>query len=226
VALARHLDARGWSRLLHLVQLMLREAPMEGLAGLELTEEMRVIIAATDCLLLVGLPYPRFARLRRVLVYPDTFKPRLAMPLGSAIPREPQAELGEAWRDGMVVLAWNSVRRGGGQGHDGHNVVLHEFAHLLDGEDGVFDGMPVLDTANQAAAWDKSMAAAFAALHAALDAGHETVLDPYAATNRSEFFAVATETFFETPLPLREAMPELYEQLRSFYQQDPAAHRP
>ncbi|HEY2804462.1 MAG TPA: M90 family metallopeptidase [Gemmatimonadales bacterium] len=226
VRLARALEGARWTRLLRLVQNLLRDTPMEGCGGLELTEAMRVTIAATACLLLVDLSYPRFARLRRVLVYPDTFMPLRIETRGMIITREqPPAELGEAWRDGVVVLAWNSVKRGDAAGADGHNVVLHEFAHVLDGEDGVFDGAPVLDTAAQEAEWERIMASAYADLLAAIDAGTDTVLDPYAATNRSEFFAVATETFFETPQPMQQSMPDVYRQLRAFYGQDPEAHR-
>jgi MtfA peptidase len=200
-----------------------REVPMEGCGGLELTEEIRVTIAATACILLLNLPYPRFPRLRRVLVYPDTFVPiRIQSYRSQGIQEAPVAELGEAWRDGMVVLSWSDIRRSGADPQDGHNVILHEFAHVLDYEDGGSDGRPVLDSEQAIAAWNVVLEAEFKRHEAAASRARETPLDPYAATNRAEFFAVATETFFEEGGRMRASLPALYEQLRLFYRQDPA----
>jgi Mlc titration factor MtfA (ptsG expression regulator) len=223
VPLSRHLDAAERERLLRLTQLFLRDVPLEGCAGLELTDEIRVTIAATACLLLLHLPYPRFPHLRRVLVYPETFVPiRIASHRSLAPQPEPEPTLGEAWKDGMVVLSWDSVRASASRG-DGHNVVLHEFAHVLDFEDGVADGRPLLGSLVLVEKWSATLAATFAQQQEAVEQAADTALDPYAATDRAEFFAVATETFFAAGTLLQARLPELYEQLQLFYRQDPAA---
>jgi len=212
------------ARLLRLVQMFLHEVPIEGCSGLQVTEEMQVTIAATACLLIVNFPYPRFTALRRVLIYPDTFVPvHLPSRHTRGVETEPEPTLGEAWRDGIVVLSWSSVRRGDADASGGRNVVLHEFAHVLDGEDGAFDGSPILESPSSVRDWRQVFEAAFGLEHDAVRESTEPPLEPYAATNRAEFFAVATEVFFEAPVRLRQRLPELYEQLRLFYRQDPAA---
>jgi len=224
VPLSRQLDVDDRSRLLRLAQLFVREVPMEGCGGLTLTDEIRVTIAATASLLLLKLPYPRFPRLRRVLVYPDTFVPvRITSYRSQGIQEAPVPELGEAWRDGMVVLSWSDIQAGDTTPEDGHNVILHEFAHVLDFEDGASDGRPLLESEQARATWTSVFQAALERHQDAMTRQEDTTLDPYAATNRAELFAVATETFFEGGARLRERMPELYEQLRLFYRQDPAS---
>ena len=224
VPLSHRLDDQERLHLLRLTQLFMREVPMEGCGGLELTEEITVTIAATACILLLGLAYPRFPRLRRVLVYPDTFVPVRIVPYRSqGIQQAPVPELGEAWHDGMVVLSWNDIAAGAADPGDAHNVILHEFAHVLDFEDGASDGRPVLDSEQARTAWGAVLKNEFERQQAVVDRGEDAALDPYAATNRAEFFAVATEAFFETGGRLRERLPQLYEQLRLFYRQDPAS---
>jgi len=224
VPLSGTLSAPERMRLLRLTQLFLQEVPMEGCAGLALTEEISVTIAATACLLLLDLPYPRFPRLRRVLVYPDTFVPvHVASRSGLAIQKEPVPLLGEAWSDGIVVLSWDGARSEvPGDGY-GRNLVLHEFAHVLDHEDGAADGTPLLDSPEAIREWGRVLGAEFDRAREALDGEDDTALDPYATTNRAEFFAVATEAFFVTGPRLRAHLPALYEQLRRFYRQDPAS---
>jgi Mlc titration factor MtfA (ptsG expression regulator) len=224
VPLSAQLDAGDRDRLVRLAQLFLRDVPIEGCAGLDVTDEIRVTIAATASLLLLKLPYPRFPRLRRVLVYPDTFVPvRIASYRSQSIQEVPVPHLGEAWRDGMVVLSWSDIQAGSASAEDGRNVVLHEFAHVLDFEDGTSDGRPVLDSGQARTAWNAVLQAEFERQQEAVNRAEDTALDPYAATNRAEFFAVATETFFEAGAHLRDRLPQLYEQLRLFYRQDPAS---
>jgi len=227
VPLSERLPGADRSRLLRLAQLFVRDVPMEGCGGLELTDEIRVTIGATASLLLLKLPYPRFPRLRRVLVYPDTFVPvRIGAYSGPNVQEVPVPELGEAWRDGIVVLSWRDVLRGNADPGDGRNVVLHEFAHVLDHEDGAADGRPILDSAQAKLTWGTVMRGEFERQRLATERGEDTLLDPYAATNRAEFFAVATETFFEAGALMRAHLPALYEQLRRFYKQDPASLEP
>jgi MtfA peptidase len=135
----------------------------------------------------------------------------------------PQARLGEAWARGPVVLSWDDVVRGAADVHDGHNVVLHEFAHQLDNESGDGDGAPRLPQRSMYVAWARVLGEEYA--HLIDDVAHHraSVLDDYGATSPAEFFAVATECFFEKPTALKRRHPALYAQLQLFYQQDPAA---
>ncbi|SMF52803.1 hypothetical protein SAMN02745866_03360 [Alteromonadaceae bacterium Bs31] len=194
----------------------------EGCAGLELTDEMRVIIAAEACLLILNRPSRRYAGLRWIYVYPSTFIAK----------REQQNEygvvsgtsshlLGESWSNGRVILAWDSVERGIADFSDGHNVVLHEFAHQLDQEDGTSDGAPLLYTRDSYAIWAQVFSREFSQLQRSLSFGFNTLIDRYGATNPAEFFAVVTELFFERPRAMQQHHPELYMQLKEYYRLDP-----
>lgn len=210
---SRRLSPAERDRLLRLAQLLLHEVPIEGCNGLVVTETMRVTIAGTACLLLLHLPYPRFPTLRRILLYPDTFVPRrVRSPLDRGIQTPAGPLLGEAHDNGVVVLSWDAVLAT----RDGHNVVLHEFAHVLDGENGAFDGIPVIDGA-PLAEWSRVLVEEFDRAQDEWLDDDEPALDPYATTNRAEFFAVATEAFFEEPERLQQRLPEVYQLLQRFY---------
>ena len=217
VPLARALDSADRDRLLRVARLLLEEVPFEGVAGVVITDEIRVTIAATASLLLYRLPYPRFTKLVRVLVYPDTFIPKRAPSRHDTTVVEEDPSLGQAWTSGVVVLSWEAVRDDAAQQHASGSVVLHEMAHILDAEDGILDGTPVFDDPSQGAAWARVLEREFTRQKTAVDAGMEAPLDDYAARNHAEFFAVATEAFFCTPDRLRDSIPELYEQLHRFY---------
>ncbi len=222
VPLAQGLTADERRRLLELVQLFLADKHFEGCNGLTLTEDMKVTIAAEACLLLLHLEGPVYPTLRTVLVYPGAFVPKSAWP-----PAPHQAEpesvplLGQSLRQGVVVLSWDDVLNGARDPADGRNVVLHEFAHQLDQEDGVVSGAPLLP-GGALRAWARVLAGEFDRLQRDAAADRPSVLDAYGATNEAEFFAVATEAFFEKPTALERDHPELYAQLREFYHQDPA----
>ncbi|MDX2165684.1 MAG: zinc-dependent peptidase [Deltaproteobacteria bacterium] len=211
------------------MQIFLAEKRFEGCGGLTITDEIRVTIAAQACILLVGRPdadvYPTF---ETILVYPHAY-------VAAATARNPdgtvseagQARLGEAWARGPVVLSWDDVVGGATDARDGHNVVFHEFAHQLDNEaTGPGDGAPALPRRSLYVAWARVLGAEYARLIDDVAHHRHTVLDGYGATSPAEFFAVATECFFEKPEPLRRRHPALYEQLQVFYQQDPAAPSP
>jgi Mlc titration factor MtfA (ptsG expression regulator) len=206
------------------MQVFLHEVPIEGVAGLEVTEEIRATIAAQACLLLLHMSYPRYTRVRRVLVYPWAFVPRSAPNLASGHIVPPDVPLrGQAWPTGVVVLGWDSVRRDSVSSTGGGNVVLHEFAHMLDVEDGSMDGVPVLDSGSAYRQWAGLLSARFAEHVSRTELGEDTTLDPYGASNRAEFFAVATEAFFERPFELRDGEPDLYGLLVDFYKLDPTS---
>jgi Mlc titration factor MtfA (ptsG expression regulator) len=221
--LYRILDENERVELRRKVAVFLDEQRFEGCAGLELTDEIRVTIAAQACLLLLGRPDEHYPRLGSILVYPDRYIAPMTqrMPDGSLASR-PQTRLGEAWLGGNVVLSWRDAERGAVDAHDGHNVILHEFAHTLDGADKNMNGTPRLEHKCCYASWARVLGGEFTTLRRNLRSGRISLLHPYAATNPAEFFAVSTETFFEQPNLLREHHPELYKQLSHFYRQDPA----
>jgi Mlc titration factor MtfA (ptsG expression regulator) len=226
VPLARRLSPDERQRLLRLVQLFLAEKHFEGCGGLTVSEEMKVTIAAEACLLLLHLEGPPYPALRTVLVYPRGFVPKTVRSLQTGEIAEPPAPLiGESWQDGVIVVSWDDVVRGARSPLDGENVVLHEFAHQLDEEDGAGDGAPVLP-ASALRTWGRVLSDEYERLRQDAAADRRTVLDPYGATNKAEFFAVATETFFEQPVQLERDHPELYAQLKQFYGQDPARRAP
>lgn len=204
------------------IQVFLDEKRFEGCGGLGITDEIRVTIAAAACLLLLHRETDYYPLLVTVLVYPHTFEVQRYQAGPGGLPLEVSQTLaGESWRHGNVVLAWDAVAHSAFDLHDGHNVVLHEFAHQLDEEDGCADGAPVLER-SQYRAWARILGREYAELVKNAEEGRPSLLDTYGATNPAEFFAVATEFFFEAGNRLKARHPELYEELKSFYQQDPA----
>ncbi len=219
VPLARGFPPTDADRLLRVARLLLDEVPFEGCGGLELTDEIRVTIAATAALLLYRLPYPRFTKLVRVLVYPDTFVPMRAWSRHDSSVIEENPSLGQAWMSGVVILSWAAICRDVANQMAEGSVVLHEMAHILDAEDGMFDGKPMLDDLSQGEEWAAVLQRDFTRQRDAVDAGEDAPLNDYAAVNHAEFFAVATEAFFCTPDELRNRLPDLYEQMRRFFRQ-------
>ena len=206
------------------VQVFLAEKRFEGCGGMEITDEVRVTIAAQACILLLHRGSDCYPDLISILVYPSTYlAPGGRRTAGGFVAEDPEARLGESWARGVVVLVWDSVLAGAADIHDGHNVVLHEFAHQLDQESGTGDGAPILPKRSMYVAWARVLGAEFDQLVRDAEGNHRTLLDRYGATNPAEFFAVATEAFFEKPRQLRSTHRALYDQLQQFYRQDPAA---
>ena len=224
VPLTRKLTGEEWNRLLWLVSGFVREKSFEGIDALVITEDMKVIVAAQACLLLLHLDMGPFPGVRSVILYPGTFVPKAPI-LDRHVRVEPEDEraptLGESLR-GVIVLSWDSVQRSVAEPRDGHNVVLHEFAHQLDLEDGYVDGIPLLEAPSSTRAWAGVLRRRYEELQQKTQDGEPDLLNSYGATNRAEFFAVATELFFERPVEMRERYPDLYGELRGFYRQDPA----
>jgi len=159
-------------------------------------------------------------------VYPHGFVPKSAGSRGTGqVVLPPVRLMGESWGDGVVVISWDDAVRGARNPDDGENVVLHEFAHQLDAEDGITDGTPLLPP-GALRTWGGVLSQEYERLHRDIAEHRGSALDEYGATNKAEFFAVATETFFEKPVQLEREHPELYGQLRQFYQQDPARRAP
>ena len=208
-------------RLLELIQVFIADKPFIGCAGLQVDDQVRVTIAAQACLLLLGHPgeacYPR---LRQVLVYPEPFVvPRRQLRPGGVVDEQPQALAGESWAQGQVILAWSEVLAGAADPGDGHNVVLHEFAHQIDQDSGDADGRPWQRDEATRQRWAAVIDDGLARLREV----PSPAIDAYGSTDPAEFFAVATEAFFERPMVLRDTAPQLYGELARLYRLDPAA---
>lgn len=202
------------------IRIFIAEKSFEGCGGLELTDEIRVTIAGQACMLLLNRSTDCYPKFSSVLVYPSTYvvgtRPNI-----TGQPADPSVRLGESWNQGAVVLAWDSVKSGALNFRDGHNVVMHEFAHQLDQEDGRGDGTPILATRSAYSVWAQVFATEFELLQAQTRKGRKSVMDAYGATNAAEFFAVATETFFEKPAQLKKKHPDLYHELQGYYRVNP-----
>jgi Mlc titration factor MtfA (ptsG expression regulator) len=188
-----------------------------------MTDEIKVTVAAQACLLVLGMNHNGFDRVRSVLVYPRGFRDPQEHPgpMG-VVDGQGSACLGQSWYRGPVILSWADVREGGRNPGAGHNLVFHEFAHQLDMLDGVINGTPPLGGPQEQARWKEVMTAEYRRLAQASAHGRATLLDQYGTTNEGEFFAVATECFFDLPDAMRQRHPRLYELLRDYYRQDPA----
>ncbi len=207
-----------------IIRILLDEKDFEGCGGLVMTDEIRVTIAAQAAVLLLHRDTGYFPTLRAILVYPSAYvaKGKRLLPDGT-ISEDGQPRLGESWFRGALVLSWSDVLKGAGDPGDGRNVVLHEFAHQIDGESGAMDGAPTLEAPARYRDWARVLSTEFDGLKAAVHRGDRELIDAYGATNPAEFFAVVTETFFERSVELKARYPELYAEFCRFYRQDPAA---
>jgi Mlc titration factor MtfA (ptsG expression regulator) len=191
-----------------------------------MTDEIRVTIAAQAAVLLLHRDTDYYPGLYSVLVYPTSFWVRDVEPLTHDMAIEGEdLRLGESWDRGAVVLAWDEVKAGAPRYDNGYNVVFHEFAHQLDQENSDADGFPVIEDRALQETWSRVMHREYEKLHRDIELDRRTIVDDYGAENPAEFFAVVTECFFERPIQLKRERPELYEQFRLFYRQDPAALR-
>jgi Mlc titration factor MtfA (ptsG expression regulator) len=215
-----HLPQPLQARLQAYTMLFLAEKHFEGCGGQEISDEVRVTISAQACLLLIGQQTKCYPKLRSVLVYPHTY---IAGGKGSfgAQHEAPSARLGESWQTGVVVLSWNSVKGGATNFDDGQNVTLHEFAHQLDQEDGAADGTPILKDVSCYRPWSRALTKEYSNFLSRVKKHRKTVVDRYGATNPAEYFATATEAFFEKPDQLSEKQPDLFDALQQYYQLDP-----
>ena len=203
-------------------QVLLAEKPFIGCAGLAVTDEMRVLVAVQAALLLLNRRAGYFSNLRQVLIYPGAFVVARESADGSGLTHDTRRVLaGESWQQGQVLLSWDDVLAGAADPQDGHNVVLHEFAHQLDEESGPANGAPWLGGREHRARWARVMNAEFAQLQQRLSHGEPALIGSYAASAPAEFFAVTTEIFFERPAELAQLHPALYRELQQFYRVDP-----
>jgi len=219
VAAYRLLTADEQKHLRDLTQVFIAEKNFEGCGGLELTDEMRVTIAGSACQMLLGRDHDLFSRVISLLVYPSTvvIPPP---PVGVfTFPRDVVTStpiLGEATHAGTVILAWDAVISGAESANDGRNVVVHELAHQVDMLDGHADGTPPMEPP-ELRRWGHAFETAFLAHKARAARGEKSLLRDYAITNEAEYFAVASEVFFEKPKRLSEALPDVYASLATYY---------
>lgn len=216
------LTASELERMRMLVARFFHETDWEAARGMDLTEDVRVIIAAQACILLLGLEIDEYFDVSSIIVHRSTVTLNgTHRAAAGTVSDAPQHLAGQATPKGPVVLSWSAVRRGARAPQQGQNVVYHEFAHRLDMLDGITDGTPPLGSESATRRWSDVFTPAFERVTAG-----DSVLRAYAATNTAEFFAVATEVFFNRPHDLVMHEPDLYEQLRTFYRQDPARRFP
>lgn len=195
-------------RFLVVLKVFAKDKDWVGIHGLEISDEIKVVISGAAARLGRNLDLDVYDQLRTVVVYPSHFS------------HDDEAFLGQAFRWGQVVLSWDAVKGGLKNPGDGHDTALHEFAHMLDAASGGFDGTPELHDARDYGAWAQAFSKHFLELR---EKPEKNVMRAYGATNEAEFFAVATETFFEKPAQLKNRAPDLYEQLQHYYLVDPAA---
>lgn len=218
----RHMPADLQLQLKQKIKQFLHEKTFVGCNGLEVTDEMRVTIAGRACMLLLNRETEVYPRLTHILIYPDIFQvPRKETQVGGVVVEHSQTLAGESWSDGRVVLAWHEVLHPSVEDGRAHDVVVHEFAHQLDSEDGVTDGAPPLPSTKAYRAWAAVMSREYERLQSSVQTGIETLIDPYGTTNPAEFFAVCSEAYFYESDALAYYHPHLYQEFYKFYRVDP-----
>ena len=220
-------DAADAAELRRLTSLFLDRKEFHCVGGLKLTDAMAVAIAAQAALPVLRLGLQRYDGFVGIVIHPDAVVAQRATQDDDGIVHEYEETLaGEAMEGGPVMLSWPDVRRAGHSAPQGYNVVIHEFAHVLDMADGVADGVPPLPPALSPAHWQAVMSGEFERFVQRVDAGEDTALDPYGANGAEEFFAVASESFFVDARRLQAEHPALYTLLARFYAQDPVHDMP
>ncbi len=205
------------------IRVFLAEKNFEGCDGLTITDRIRVVVAAYACLLVLNIKSDIYPLLGSILIYPTSFAVQVSAADESGIVTEAREErLGESWEAGTVVLSWDSILEVIEGRHRGLNVILHEFAHQLDAEDGITDGAPLCHLHDRYRDWAEVCSATYIEMRNKQRRGRPLVLDRYGASSPAEFFAVATETFFEQPNRLKAHHADLYAELEALYRQDPA----
>jgi len=222
--LYRHLPDQDKVELENILKILINEKKFIGIDDLIVTDEMRVLICGHAALLLLHREPHYFPNVETIIIYPSAFVSNVKEYVGGGSYMEkPLARVGESSSQSrVVVLAWDNVRSGAANSTDGKNVVLHEFAHQLDSENGPTNGAPTLASRSAYRAWCSVMSAEFEHLSEDLSHHHKTFIDQYGATSPAEFFAVITEAFFEKPRSMRNLHPEMYQLLTDYYQQNPA----
>lgn len=217
-------SAQDLQELREMATLFLARKEFSSPAGMTISDEMAVAVAAQACLPVLKLGLAWYDGFVGIVIHPDLVTARRERMDEAGVVHEYDESLsGEAMEGGPVMLSWRDVADAGETADWGYNVVIHEFAHVIDMRDGIADGVPPFENRAQRERWIDALEAHYQALCDEVDHGEEPLLDPYGAESPEEFFAVASETFFVAPLEMRSELPSLYEQLADFYKQDPAS---
>ncbi len=219
VRLTWELSSSETRKLRSLIKVFVAEKNWESVEGVQLTEEMRVTVAGNACLMLLGVDDFYFDNVKTILIRPHYFEGKSRQ---GFIVEEGVARSGEAWQGGPIILSWPDTLEAGRNEDDGQNLVIHEFAHALDGLDGAMVGTLQFDDEATSEQWQRVVNREYEELAEAQIERRRTVLDHYGATNPAEFFAVSSETFFEQPRLLKQYHPELSGLLEKYYKVDPS----
>ena len=204
------------------IQIFINEKQFVGCDGFEINDEVKVTIAAQACLLLLNRQTNYYPKLKQILVYPSAFiTEQQRTDFAGVQSRQRNVLLGESWEYGKVILSWNSTLQGAAAPFDGSNVVIHEFAHQLDQENGQANGAPALRDITSYRSWSITLGQEFLQLQHCARHYIPSLFNYYGATNPAEFFAVISETFFEKPVEFYKQHQQLYKELSQFYQLDP-----
>ena len=204
------------------INYFLDEKVFVGREDVVITDEIRFVIAANACMLVVNRDMKYFPGFETIIIYPDAYVAREVSYEGLVEVHRDSIRAGESWYRGPIVFSLADVVRGSGNEQDGHNVVLHEFAHKLDEENGIMDGLPVLQKSTHYKEWAEVLTQEYDDFLDRVGRGKNKIIDEYGAVSAPEFFAVATESFFEKSKQMKKRLPALYQQLQRFYGLDPA----
>lgn len=218
----RSLDDSQKQRVHDCTQVMVAEKNWEGIDGFKVTDEVRLTISATASLLTIGLDQTfYFDRVESILLHPGAIRNQ-KMHRGRVVDESEDIFLsGQAWQGGPLVFSWPSALQGSQQPGDGSNVVIHEFVHHIDGLDGEMGGSPIISDRELLSRWSSVFQRRYNELRDDLKDGRSVLIDEYAATNPAEFFAVAAESFFDSPRRLNRDLPDVYEVLKDYFAIDP-----
>lgn len=207
-------------RLRNLATVFLHEKSLEPTGDLVLDDPTRLMLALQACLPILNLGIDWYDGWVSVIIYPDEFiAEHEAVDEAGVVHRVREPRSGESWLHGPVILSLNDLKNR--FDWDGHSVVIHEFAHKLDMLNGDANGLPPLQPGMDLQRWSQVFSRAYEDFCTRMDRDEETFIDPYASESPGEFFAVLSEVFFEAPEELLEAYPDVYDQMKQFYRQDP-----
>lgn len=207
------------------INLFLHDKEFVGCDQQPIDDEVRITIAGNACLLTLAQTRPLYPSFKTILVYPSTYVVTQKTHDGHVVFDEQSTRAGESWFKGPIVLSWSDIMHGSKNTEDGQNVVIHEFAHKLDEENGLMDGLPILRESSHYAEWSKVLNNEYGAFLKRVERRRNKVIDEYGAVSAVEFFAVISESFFEKPAQMKSQLPELYSQLERFYGLNPAQWR-
>ncbi len=222
VALYRRLPPDLKKQLHGHMNIFLAEKTFEGCSGQAITDEIKLTIASQACILLLNRKTDYYPWLISILVYPDAYFVNKDYQIGGQVLKGREVNLGESWENGAVVLSWNKIKNESPDEKSEDSLVIHEFAHQLDAEDGFVNGLPELGKNSSYEKWAGVLQREYEELRMGAVNGEDDVIDEYGAENPAEFFAVASESFFLKSCEIREMHPELYQELCKFYNLDPA----